>query len=142
VLILSLALVVVEFLAILWFFTNQKLQNISGNHAATCRQRLTAFFPHFNWILSHYCYLFPGLFSMMPTMREKEVSSVLYFGCRVSPRRLQFWCESTGNCAKWSTLNVVVSFFDHLLFYELENVSEISNFKFKSNFCLLKAHGW
>jgi len=38
----SLALVVVELLAILWFFAKQKLQNLSGTHAATLWQKLTA----------------------------------------------------------------------------------------------------
>ncbi len=44
-LILSRALVVVEFLAILLEKTKQNFQNISGNHAATWRQKLAADFP-------------------------------------------------------------------------------------------------
>jgi hypothetical protein len=47
-LIFYLALAVVEFLAILRFFTKQKLNNISGNHAATWKQKLAADFPHRN----------------------------------------------------------------------------------------------
>jgi hypothetical protein len=45
VLIFSLALVVVEFLAILPFFNQQKLQNISWTQVATWRQKLAADFP-------------------------------------------------------------------------------------------------
>ncbi len=45
VLIFYQALAVVEFLAILWFFSESKLQNISGNHAATWQQKLVADFP-------------------------------------------------------------------------------------------------
>ncbi len=41
---LCLALVIVEFLAILWFLTKW---NISGNHAATWWQKLAADFPSF-----------------------------------------------------------------------------------------------
>jgi hypothetical protein len=43
VLIFSLVLVVVEFLGM---FTKEKLQNISGNQAATWWQKLAADFPH------------------------------------------------------------------------------------------------
>ncbi len=42
VFIFSLALVVVEFLEILWYVTKQ---NIYGNHAVTYRQKLAADFP-------------------------------------------------------------------------------------------------
>jgi hypothetical protein len=45
VLIFSLPLVVVELLAILQFFTKQKLQNIFENHAATWWQKLAGGFP-------------------------------------------------------------------------------------------------
>jgi hypothetical protein len=41
-LIFSLALVVVELLVILEFFTRYKLQNISGTHDDTCWQKLAA----------------------------------------------------------------------------------------------------
>ncbi len=44
-LIFSLALAFIEFLAILRFFTKLKLQLISGNHAATWWQKLPADFP-------------------------------------------------------------------------------------------------
>jgi hypothetical protein len=37
-----LSLVVDELLAFLWFFTKQKLQNISETHAATSGQKLAA----------------------------------------------------------------------------------------------------
>ncbi len=40
VLIFYLALVLAELLAILWFFTEQKLQNISVTHAVTWWQKL------------------------------------------------------------------------------------------------------
>ncbi len=39
------ALVDVEFFAILWFFTKPKLENISENYAATWWQKLAADFP-------------------------------------------------------------------------------------------------
>jgi hypothetical protein len=45
VLIFSLALAAVEFLAILRYFTKQKLRNIFVNHTATCQQKLAADFP-------------------------------------------------------------------------------------------------
>jgi hypothetical protein len=45
VLIFSLALVVVESLVILSFFTKQKLQKVIGKHATTWRQKLAADFP-------------------------------------------------------------------------------------------------
>jgi hypothetical protein len=54
----SLALVVVEFIAILWLFTKEKLQNIFGNHSATWRQKLAADFPsrwpHYSICLGHF----------------------------------------------------------------------------------------
>ncbi len=46
-LIYSLASVVAELLAILWFFTKWKLKNISGTQAATWWQKLAADFPSF-----------------------------------------------------------------------------------------------
>ncbi len=49
----SLALVVVEFLAILWFFTKLKLQNISGSYAATWWQKLAADIPSLIEHLAH-----------------------------------------------------------------------------------------
>jgi hypothetical protein len=39
--------VVVEFLAILSFFSKLKLQNKCGSHAATWRQKVAAVFPSF-----------------------------------------------------------------------------------------------
>jgi hypothetical protein len=57
VLISYLALVVVEFLAILWFFTKLKLQNISGNNAAHKRQKLATDFPSFMFLLSSALYI-------------------------------------------------------------------------------------
>ncbi len=44
-LIFSLASVVAELIAILWFFTKQTLQNISGSNAATWWQKLATDFP-------------------------------------------------------------------------------------------------
>jgi hypothetical protein len=38
----SLASVVAEWLAILWFFTKEQLQNMSGMNTATWRQKLAA----------------------------------------------------------------------------------------------------
>ncbi len=46
-LIYSLASVVAELLAILWFFTKWKLKNISGTQADTWWQKLAADFPSF-----------------------------------------------------------------------------------------------
>jgi hypothetical protein len=46
-LIFILALVVVEYLAILGFFNKYKFQNITGNHAATWEQKLAADFSSF-----------------------------------------------------------------------------------------------
>jgi hypothetical protein len=54
--IFSLASMVIEFLAILRFFTKKYyLQNISGNHAATWQQKLAAYFPSLNMVK-----MFPG----------------------------------------------------------------------------------
>ncbi len=46
-------LVVVEFLAMLWFFTNWKLQNMSGNNAANWWQKLSADSPSLDTMISH-----------------------------------------------------------------------------------------
>jgi hypothetical protein len=51
VLIISLALVVVELVAIVLFFTNLKVQNISGNHGATCQQKLAVVFTSLNHLV-------------------------------------------------------------------------------------------
>ncbi len=49
-LIFSLALVVVELLAIWLFFTKFLLQNLTRAHAATCRQKLAADFSEYKGI--------------------------------------------------------------------------------------------
>ena len=46
-LIFSLASVVAELSAILWFFTKQKLQNIAGTNAATCQKIMAADVPSY-----------------------------------------------------------------------------------------------
>ncbi len=53
VLIFSLALEVAELVAISWFFTKQKLQNISETNAATWRQKLAADFPSLHGKYKH-----------------------------------------------------------------------------------------
>ncbi len=102
---------VVKFLENFWFFTKQKSQNLSGNNATTCWQKLAADFPSLQPTLFNYKKGFcrwRGLTAsvLLGAMVPPRVPPPRVFSPRVniSPHYMNMW-----HIPAWTSPRIVIS---------------------------------